>query len=357
MPSSFPTSPSNGAKYTVGGTRYTYVSSLNRWTIDTSTPIRTPTILIFTSSTTWTVPANAQAIEAIVIGGGGGGGGGGYLQRGASGGGGGGLSIARYNLNYFNGGTSSISCYITIGAGGTGGYGISTSGSLATNGSNGGDTTVSFTGAPYEGRIVAGGGTGGSASSGTSGNGTALTGGTGGLGMWNGGQGGSGGYGTTSSNLAGSNASDTINTPTGGGGGGGSYYDGSSYYQGTGGSSGSGSAANISVFDLQPTLTTPINLSSTYTNASTGVNLYSPASSLLNNFYPITGPGTGGSGGPADQVIGDYAFYGGNGGLYGGGGGGGGGLTSYADSGVGGYGGDGAQGCVILTVFYGLGGA
>jgi hypothetical protein len=356
MPSSFPISPSNGAKYTVGGTRYTYVSSLNRWTVDTSISNRTPTIHIFTSSTTWTVPANVQAIEAIVIGAGGGGGGGGYLQKGASGGGGGGLSIARYNLNYFNSGTSSISCYITIGAGGAGGTGRITSGSSATNGSNGGNTSISF-GATNIGRVIAGGGFGGLASTGSTGDATALVGGAGGKGMWNGGQGGSGGYGTTSTTLAGSNASDTINTPTGGGGAGGTYTGG---IQGTGGSSGSGAGANISVFDLQPTLTTPITLSSTYTDYITGVDLYSPANSLLNNFYPVTGPGTGGSGAPAngiDSGVTSNAFYGGAGGLYGGGGGGGGSIIGYPTVGYGGNGGDGAQGCVILTVFYGLGGA
>lgn len=350
MPSSFPTSPSNGAKYTVGGTRYTYVSSLNRWTIDTSTPSRTPTIHLFTSSTTWTVPSTALAIEAVVISGGGGGGGGGYRQKGASGGGGGGISIGRYNLNYFNGGAYSISCYITVGAGGAGGTGYISSGTSATNGSAGGTTSVSFD-VSNVGRITASGGSGGLASTGSTGDATALFGGSGGVGMWSGSSGGSGGYGTTSSNLSGSNASDTINSPTGGGGGGGSYYDGTNYFLGTGGSSGSGSGANISVFNLQPTLTIPTNLSSSYSTTN-AVNLYSPASSLLSNFYPVIGPGTGGSGAPADQITGNYAFAGGNGGLYGGGGGGGGSIYTYSGVGTAGNGGSGSQGCVLLTVWY-----
>jgi hypothetical protein len=88
------------------------------------TPLVLPTrrTVIFTSSTTWTVPTTCIYADVFVVGGGGAGAGG-YrtTSSGNYGGGGGGMT---YTQNIYLGGTGTVA--ITVGAGATGGVGTAT---------------------------------------------------------------------------------------------------------------------------------------------------------------------------------------------------------------------------------------
>lgn len=110
----------------------------------------------FTTSGNFTVPVGVTSMWVILIGGGGGGAGG-FAGGGVAGGGGGaGEVIERYLTGLTSGGT--ITC--TRGLGGTGGL-------PATNGGNGGNTSI--TGAGISGTITARGGRGGFTTSGAGG--------------------------------------------------------------------------------------------------------------------------------------------------------------------------------------------
>jgi hypothetical protein len=75
--------------------------------------------VIFTASTTWTVPTSCIYADVFVVGGGGGGIGGGRMTGGNAGGGGGALT---YRQNIYLNGTGTVA--ITVGAGSTGGVGV-----------------------------------------------------------------------------------------------------------------------------------------------------------------------------------------------------------------------------------------
>lgn len=97
----------------------------------------------FTTSGTWTKPANAEFIYACLIGGGGGGGSGykgdplGIGALGGSGGNGGGVCI----INKYPANLLPASIPVVVGAGGAGGIGPTVNNSMGVEGVNGGDTT------------------------------------------------------------------------------------------------------------------------------------------------------------------------------------------------------------------------
>lgn len=99
----------------------------NSWG-QTSTTLETNvTMVTFTSSGTWTVPAGTTGMNIYCIGGGGGGGGVSAGNNYSAGGGGGGACAVTYNYRTFTAGTTSLT--ITVGAGGNGGSAGANSGS------------------------------------------------------------------------------------------------------------------------------------------------------------------------------------------------------------------------------------
>ena len=95
--------------------------------------------VLFTSSTTYRVPANARLIMVEGLGGGGGGGGGGRVTSAAgygAGGGGGGAPFAQFMIVA----TPGTAITVTVGAGGAGGTGRTGSTGNGTNGSKGGSS-------------------------------------------------------------------------------------------------------------------------------------------------------------------------------------------------------------------------
>jgi len=77
--------------------------------------------VVFTSSTTWTVPTSCIYADVLVVGAGGGGVGGGRSASGNVGGGGGALTFMQ---NIYLNGTGTVA--ITVGAGSNGGTGVAT---------------------------------------------------------------------------------------------------------------------------------------------------------------------------------------------------------------------------------------
>lgn len=95
----------------------------------------------FRSSGTWIKPAGANMVQVECIGGGGGGAGGtGYLYGGASTAGASGGGGAGYSTRLFRASDLPSTVAVTIGAGGTGGNGSSTSSGNGAIGTNGGDS-------------------------------------------------------------------------------------------------------------------------------------------------------------------------------------------------------------------------
>lgn len=346
MSTVFPLSPSDGDMFISGGTRYIYDSVGGYWEIDTSVPSKAPTTHVFTSSvSSWTIPANARAVHAVVVGGGGGGGGGNWSSPGGGGGGGGGISSHTYNL--VSGYTTTA--VITVGAGGIrgdgGGINFLSEIVLGTAGGTGGTSSIKFATSGNLGTLTASGGSGGAT---TLGGTSAVSGGAGGTGMWSGGTGGAGGSGTTQASNNGGNAVATANqaSPAGGGGGAGSYLVSTLPTVENQGDGGAGGA--VTTFGVA------IGTAISRTDANRFILGAGSVANFTNTYYPantpssVFAPSGGGNGGIP------FGFNGGNAGLYGGGGGGG-GAHPYdysGDNAFGGSGGSGAQGFVFITVWY-----
>lgn len=325
---------------------FIYSSTLDSWVFEgwsTKTVVKSA---IFTESGSWTVPANVTSATVLVMGGGGGAGGdvayesSGGFSHDADGGGGGAGRIKKQVLNV----TPGQSITVTIGAGGTAGDSIDSTGTLVGgDGGNGGTTSfgtlLSATGG--EGGKGATASTYYNAAAGNGGAGSA--GGGGGFGYNKGGNGGNGDY--CGGGGAGSGFSDSACTAGNGGtyGGGGGAIGGTI---GTGGTyGGKGGSAYQQVNAVAGTDTTAMSLDfigegKAGTNGSTrnapGTG-YRYGGGAGGGGYG----GNGGNGGTGSYYSGEAPYYGGNGG---GGGYGGDGYspngTQNPGGGGGGYGGD-----------------
>lgn len=266
----------------------------------------------FTSTGTWTKPANAQTTSIICIGGGGGGGGagrraGGSASKGGAGGGGGG----GYSKLEIPAALLGASESVVVGSGGNGG--------AATYADNGfGSPGTAGTGSTFGSWVGAGGGAGGQSSA------TGIA-GAGGIGLQAGGGGGAG------NNTAGGTGARSLTGASGGGGGGGQT---SANVAAAGGAGGG-----------EPTVTSA--LTTTGGGAAGGAVATAGANATdRNNGDPRGGRGGGGGG----AGFGADAGSGGSGAFPGGGGGGGG----LAENGfTAGSGGSGAPGTVIVITVCG----
>lgn len=97
----FPASPDNGEQYTIGDVTWEYDSTSNSWKLLDWQNFGGVTIEIFTSTGTWTKPANAKIVHVTAIGSGGsyGGGAGGGGSIGYNGGGGGAITSAFFDAS------------------------------------------------------------------------------------------------------------------------------------------------------------------------------------------------------------------------------------------------------------------
>lgn len=270
-------------------------------------------VQIFSSSGTWTKPANAKSVDILCIGGGGGGGSG-RVNAGQNGGGAG--AGGGYTWRQFPASMLSATETVTVGASGIGGAPVTAINSSGNNGTPGGDS--SFGTLPW---VFAGGGGGGVGSAGGAGGSPNLR------TAWIGGYPGAGG---TAANGAG--AANGSNLGAGGGGGGGGCNTTGTWFIGGNG------------FPSFASATTGGQSQGGLTQGAAGGNGVS-----LNSYCHAGGGGAGGAGGVTVN-----GGAGGSGGLYGGGGGGGGcqGTTTAFGTLSSGAGGNGAQGIVVVTTYF-----
>lgn len=290
-------------------------------------------VYVIETGNSWTVPSDFNVSNnTIHLFGGGGGGAGGRggpsAARSAGAGGGGGGYTKVTNLY----GCANQNITYSVGTGGTGGVGTSTSGTgLGTNGTSSLITT-------WYGNYIANGGTRGSSpGTGVGGTGATFNGGNGGS-TATGGSSGAGGGGAGGPLGVGGNGSGGSGDNGGGGGGNGG---------GTNGSGTSGGNNNAGVGGA-----TTLGASGTLGGGGAGgFSIYLGASSAGGNggygvdILNSLGGGGGGGGGARHNTLGDGATPGGRGGRYGGGGGGG----QAGSSGIGSSGGSGANGVIIIA--------
>lgn len=285
-------------------------------------------ITVYSSSTTWTKPTGAKAVEVICIGSGGGGASGSSGNAFANGGtGGAGGALARVTLNADLVGSSET---VTVAAGGAGGAAVSGTNTVGKGGSDGGSSSFGLW-------LIANGGKGGTAAASVTASANAANGGSvARAGTFTG---------TTNTNaVSGQGTAHSTAAPYaaefGGGGGAGTEREGGgSLFGGPGGGSGGGAESNFPGYagGLTARYAEGGGPAGGAANGGAGTNGTSQTRGLC-------GSGGGGGGGGYTSNAGGA---GGTGGIGAGGGGGGATASTTLSSGAGGAGGDGRV--IVIT--------